>query len=79
MEPLKGRQNLFLVVRSSLAKPVGTIAGLRLEKSPAQLDWTGIGAPSLIRNGNLILPEPSNRPQARPNDRFIAPPAPVKN
>ena len=74
LEPLKGRQNLFLVVRSSLTKPVGTIAGLRLEKSPAQLDWTGIGAPPLMRNGRMVLPEPSNRPQSRPNDRFIPPP-----
>jgi len=77
LEPVKDRQHLFLVVRSSLAKPVGTIAGLRLEKSPAQLDWTGIGAPPLVRNGKLVLPEPSNRPQSRPNDRFIPPPTPV--
>jgi len=78
LEPMEGEQKLFLVVRSSLAKPVGTLAGLRLEKSPAQLDQTGIGAPPLMRDGKMVFPEPTNLPQSRPNDRFIRKP-PTEN
>jgi hypothetical protein len=77
LEPMEGEQKLFLVVRSSLTKPVGTLAGLRLEKSPAQLDQTGIGAPPLMRDGKMVFPEPTNLPQSRPNDRFVPQP-PVK-
>jgi hypothetical protein len=78
LEPMEGEQKLFLVVRSSLTKPVGTLAGLRLEKSPAQLDQTGIGAPPLMRDGKMVFPEPTNLPQSRPNDRFIRKP-PTEN
>jgi hypothetical protein len=77
LEPTEGEQQLFLVVRSSLTKPVGTLAGLRLEKSPAQLDQTGIGAPPLMREGKMVFPEPTNLPQFRPNNRFVPQP-PVK-
>jgi hypothetical protein len=77
LERMEGEQKLFLVVRSALTKPVGTLAGLRLEKSPAQLDQTGIGAPPLMRDGKMVFPEPTNLPQSRPNDRFVPQP-PVK-
>ena len=73
LEPLQGTQKLFLVVRSSLAKPIGIIAGLRLEKSPAQLDRTGLGAPPLTMDGRPSFPAATNPPQSRPNDRFVEP------
>ncbi len=75
---MKGQEKLLLVVRATLDQPVGIFSGLRLEKSPAQLDWTGIGVPPLMRDGKMVLPEPTHRPQSRPNDQFIPKPAPVK-
>jgi hypothetical protein len=32
-------------------------------KSAQPLDWTGIGTPPLTRDGKLVLPEPTKRPQ----------------
>ncbi|MHB8897673.1 MAG: carbohydrate-binding protein [Thermoguttaceae bacterium] len=75
LEPAKGPQRLFLVARSALEKPLGTIAGVWLEKSADPIDWTGIGEPPLVRDGKMVLPEPTNLPQSRPNDRFVVQPA----
>ena len=81
LESVQGTKNLFLVMRSSVGKPICTVAGLRLEKSPAQLDWTGIGIEPrrrLMGLGGTVFPKPTNPPQSRPNDRFIQQPPSAK-
>jgi hypothetical protein len=71
LEPAQGRQPLFLVVRSALGEPIGTIAGLDLEKAAPPGDPGGLGqAPRSDRHGRMILPPPTNRPRARPADRY---------
>jgi hypothetical protein len=53
--------------------------GDRFPKKSAQpIDWTGICLPPLSRDGKLFFPGPTNRPQSRPNDRFIDPPSAAK-
>jgi hypothetical protein len=71
LEPVAGTQPLFLVVRSALTAPIGVIAGFSLERARQPIDWTGIGMPPRKRwYGKMILPEPTNRPCARPNDKY---------
>ena len=47
LEPAQGKGPLFVVVRSALAQPVGTVSGIRLEKSAEPIDGTGVGVPPL--------------------------------
>ncbi len=71
LEPAEGNQPLFLVVRSALGKPIGTIAELSLEKAAAASDSGSLGqAPRSDGHGGMILPPPTNRPRARPADRY---------
>jgi hypothetical protein len=71
LEPVAGRQPLFAVVRSAVAGPlIGTISAFRLEKAKQPIDWTGIGAAPLERDGRPVFPEATNRPCARPADKY---------
>ena len=75
LEPAQGVQPLFLVVRSTLAGPVGAIDRLQLQKAKP-INWSAIDRPprrSWLGMGDMILPEPSNRPCSSPADRFREP------
>jgi hypothetical protein len=76
LEPARGELPLYVVVRSALPGPIGAVASLRLEKACQPIDWSGIGlAPrSSEKPGGMVLPEPTNRPCARPADRYRQPP-----
>ena len=53
----RAQQPLFLVVRSALGKPIGTIAGLSLEKAAPASDSGSLGqAPRSDGHGGMILP-----------------------
>lgn len=73
LEPARGTQPLYVVVRSALAKPIGRVCSLRLEKSAEPLDWTGIGIEPRRSAGGWIFPEPTHRPCAQPADVFRQP------
>jgi hypothetical protein len=65
LEPVEGNRPLFLVARSAMGKPIGTIAELSLEKAAAASDSGGLGqAPRSDGHGGMILPPPTNRPRA---------------
>lgn len=66
LEPVRGTRALFIVVRSAVAAPVGTIDLISLEKAEKPIDMAGIGLPPLTRNGTMVLPEPTHRPRAKP-------------
>jgi hypothetical protein len=70
LEPATGVQPLFAVVRSALPGPLGTIGALRLEMARQPIDWSGIGVPPLMANGKPVYPLPTNRPCARPADKY---------
>lgn len=75
LEPAQGVQPLFLVVRSAMPSPVGTIGGISLQKARGPLDWSAIGVPQPPRRswwgmGSMLLPEPANRPCAAPSDHY---------
>ncbi|PIX46741.1 MAG: hypothetical protein COZ57_10425 [Armatimonadetes bacterium CG_4_8_14_3_um_filter_66_20] len=70
LEPAKGTQPLFLVVRSSVEGPVGAINSVSLEKAKQPIDWTGVSNPPLSRDGKLVFPEPTNLPCAKPADKY---------
>ncbi|MBM4084739.1 MAG: carbohydrate-binding protein, partial [Planctomycetes bacterium] len=71
LEPATGTQPLFLVVRSALAEPVGSIAWLRLEKAAQPQDLTALGLPPRVdAQGRMILPAPTHRPRAKPADKY---------
>jgi hypothetical protein len=57
------RGPLFFVVRSALARPIGTVSQIRLEKGIQQAAVTDIGVPPRRdAQGRMVLPEPSHRP-----------------
>ena len=71
--PRRGREPLFVVVRSALAQPVGTVSGIRLEKARQPIDWTGLGVPPRRtggEQGDWVFPDPTNRPRSAPAERF---------
>ncbi len=75
LEPAQGVQPLFLVVRSALPSPIGTIGGISLQKAQGPLDWSAIGVPQPPRRawcglGSMLLPEPANRPCATPSEHY---------
>jgi hypothetical protein len=70
LEPVTGRQRLYLAVRSALEGPVGSLHALRLERAKPDATLAGIGDPPLVRDGRMVLPEPTHRPCARPNDKY---------
>ena len=75
LEPARGVQPLFLVVRSSLPGPIGTIGGVSLQKAKGTLDWSVIGVPkpplrSQLDADKMILPEPTHRPCASPSEHY---------
>ena len=70
LEPASGKHELFLVVRSAVPGSVGRLDGLRLEKARQPIDWTGIGAAPLMVQGKPLYPQPTNRPCARPGDKY---------
>lgn len=75
LEPVTGAspgagRRLCLVTRSALAGPIGTVRALRLERSTQPIDWSGIGVPPLVADGKPIYPQATNRPCARPADRY---------
>ena len=71
LEPAQGNQPLILVARSALGKPLGTIAELTLEKAAPANGSGGLGqGPRSEGHGGMILPAPTNRPCARPADRY---------
>ena len=77
LAPVQGEQPLFIVVRSALSGPVGTVAGVSLQKARA-IDWSGVNVPprrSWLGAGGMILPKASNRPCARPAEKFRQPTA----
>jgi len=70
LEPASGVQPLFLVVRSALPGPMGAIGQLTFQRAKGQYELRGIGDPPLVRDGKMVLPQPTNRPCARPGDQF---------
>lgn len=70
LEPARGTQPLFLVVRSALSGPIGAVQSLSLERADDSMVLKGIGDPPLVRGGQMILPEPTHRPCARPADKY---------
>ena len=73
LEPVEGKGPLFLVVRSALAQPVGSVQGIRLEKSAEPMDWSGIGVPPRRTDGSeggWAFPEPTNRPCSAPGEGY---------
>jgi len=70
IEPVKSKQPLYLVVRSEAAGTFGTINSMRCEKAKQPIDWTGVGVPPLKKNGKYVFPAPTNRPIAKPNDKY---------
>lgn len=72
LEPAHGKQPLFLVVRSAQPVTIGTVTAIRLEKSKQPMDWSGLGLPPRPNGkpGGMLLPEPTNRPCARPADHY---------
>lgn len=74
LEPARGTQPLFIVVRSALAGPIGTIDWMSLEKAKQPTDVTEIGAPPRrSREGGMVLPQATHRPCARPADKYRKP------
>ena len=73
IEPMHGKQPLFLVVRSAAEGPVGAADWLALEKASKPGDVAGLGAPPLVRDGKLVFPEATNLPCARPADKYPRP------
>jgi hypothetical protein len=64
---------LVLLVRSALSEPIGTLSGVRLERSGNGRQWPGIGVPPRRRwwgLGGMILPEATHRPLPAPADRY---------
>ena len=75
LEPAKGVQPLFVVVRSALPGSVGTVDCVRLNKA-RPIDWSAIDVSprrTWLGAGRMILPEASNRPCAAPADKFREP------
>jgi hypothetical protein len=70
LESASGIQPLFAVVRSAAAGPIGTLDAFRLEKAKQPIDWSGVGVAPLEREGRLVFPEATNRPCARPADKY---------
>jgi len=73
LEPAQGTAPLFLVVRSALPQPIGTVSGIRLEKGADPIDWSGIGVPprrAWWGWGDPVFPEPTNRPRSSPADLY---------
>ena len=71
LEPVAGRHPLFLVVRSAVAGPIGTVDWVSLEKAKQPIDWTGVGIPPRRdARGKMVLPAATHRPCARPADKY---------
>ena len=74
LEPASGKQPLFVVVRSALDAPAGTIDWLSLEKAKQPVDTSGVGLPPRRdAAGRMVLPQPTHRPCARPADKYPKP------
>lgn len=74
-ETAQGVKPLFLVVRSSMPGPIGTVDCVRLQRA-LPIDWSDIGVPprrTWLGAGAMILPEAANRPCAAPADKFREP------
>lgn len=74
VEPVKGIQPVYVVVRSAVKEPIGTVKSIRFEKAKQQIDWTGIGIPPRQHEGRLVLPAATHRPRSRPGDKYASPP-----
>jgi len=73
LEPWQGTEPLFLVVRSALSEPIGTVRGIRLEKRAEPIGGAGLGvSPRRAEGeqGDWVFPAPTNRPNATPGERF---------
>ncbi|MFH1923686.1 MAG: carbohydrate-binding protein, partial [Planctomycetota bacterium] len=71
LEPGLGTRPLFLVVRSALSGPIGTLDGLEFRKAAAPASPNGVGLPPrLDSRGRMILPQPTHRPCAQPADKY---------
>ncbi len=68
LEPVTGEHELFLATRSALAGECGLFDSLRLEKASQPVRRIDSGLPLDMVKGRLVLPKPTNRPCARPND-----------
>lgn len=70
LEPARGRQALYLTVRSALARPIGRIEWIRLERAqPGAVIGIGL-PPRRDARGRYVFPEPTHRPRSRPADRY---------
>lgn len=76
LEPVSGRHRLVATVRSAVAGPLGRASAVRLMRG---LDAIGIdgGLETAAADGKLVLPQPTNRPVARPGDKIAAATAPA--
>ncbi|MBC7289275.1 MAG: hypothetical protein H5T86_14795, partial [Armatimonadetes bacterium] len=71
LEAVRGRHELYLVVRASLDAPVGHVDWLRLDKAADTQDLSFLGVPPLKdKLGRLVLPQPTHRPRSRPADKY---------
>ncbi|MEI7782720.1 MAG: carbohydrate-binding protein, partial [Planctomycetota bacterium] len=74
LEAASGVQPLFVVVRSALDGPLGTIQSVRLERAASPIDETGVGVPPREGPHGPIFPAATNRPCDRPADRYATEP-----
>ncbi|NOY81012.1 MAG: carbohydrate-binding protein [Kiritimatiellaeota bacterium] len=76
LEPGRGKRVLYLSVRSAVPGPLGAVDWLSLERAnPNPYRVAGIGVPPLRdAAGRMVLPAPTNRPIARPGDKYPAKP-----
>lgn len=70
LTPVAGLRRLYLVVRSAVDGPTCSLHWIRLERADPDAWPAGLGAAPRMRDGRMVLPEPTHRPRARPNDRY---------
>ena len=70
LEEVRGRHRVYAVVRSAVPVPLGTVRAFRFEAARRPVDGSAIGRPPRMRDGKPRYPEPTNRPRARPADKY---------
>jgi len=76
LEPARGVQPLFVVVRSALSEPIGSVKGVVLQKACQPLNWAGIREAPRRKwwgFGGMLLPEAANRPCSLPAEKYRQP------
>ncbi|MCC7493170.1 MAG: carbohydrate-binding protein [Fimbriimonadaceae bacterium] len=72
LEPARGKHALFLVTRAAVAGDLGRLERVRLWRAKQPLSWQGVGLAPRQVGGKPVYPTPTNRPIARPGDKYPA-------